>query len=99
MLRGILNAFGFNSPSVLGQQIAPTLCAGMVLPPPLELLFRWIESRRCFVDTPNGRIGFLFPEAEMKQGWADNGRPGGKDIGFAAEVSRDNQDENARQSR
>lgn len=85
MLRGIVNIFGFNPPSVLGQQIAPTLCAGMVLPPPLELLFRWIESRRYFVDTPNGRIGFLFPEVEMKHGWTDDGRPGGTDIGFAAE--------------
>jgi hypothetical protein len=32
-----------------------------------------------------GRIGFLFPEAEMKQGWTDHGRPGGTDIGFAPE--------------
>ncbi len=87
MLRGIANIFGNNlrSRSVLGQQIGLTLCAGMVLPPPLELLFRWIESNRCFVDTPNGRMGFLFPEAEMKQGWTKNRRPGGTDIGFAAE--------------
>jgi len=87
MLREIANIVGFKprGRSVLGQQIGRTLCAGMVLPPPLELLFRWIELRRYFVDTPNGRIGFLFPEAEMKQGWTDHGRPGGTDIGFAAE--------------
>lgn len=72
-------------PSVLGQQISQTLCVGMVLPAPLELLFQWIEANRCFVDTPNGRIGFLFPEEEMKQGWTDNGRPGGTDISFVAE--------------
>lgn len=88
MLRGISNIFGARNTrnrSVLGQQIGSTLCAGMALPSPLELLFRWIEARRFFVDTPNGRIGFLFPEAEMKQGWTDHGRPGGTDIDFAAE--------------
>ncbi len=88
MLRGITNIFGAREPrgrSILGQQISTTLCAGMVLPLPLELLFRWIEARQCFVDLPNGRIGFLFPEAEMKQGWTDRGRPGGTDISFVAE--------------
>jgi hypothetical protein len=88
MLSGITNLFrarGQREQSLLGQQISSTLCPGMVLPPPLELLFRWIEARQCFVDTPNGRIGFLFPEAGMKQGWTDHGRPGGTDIGFAAE--------------
>lgn len=88
MLHLIANIFGVRKPrehSVLGQQIGPTLCAGMALPPSLELLFRWIEARRCFVDTPNGRIGFLFPEAEMKQGWTDHRRPGGTNINFAAE--------------
>lgn len=88
MLRGISNLFGTSKPrgqSVLGQQISATLCAGMVLPPPLELLFRWIEARQCFVDTTNGRLGYLFPDAEMRQGWTDHGRPGGTNIGFAAE--------------
>lgn len=70
---------------MLGQQISSTLCSGMVLPDSFELLFRWIETRQCFVDTPNGRIGFLFPEAEMKRGWSDHGRPGGTEIAFAAE--------------
>lgn len=85
MLRGITSIFRPPGHSVLGQQIGSTLCAGMALPQPLELLFRWIEAKRCYVDTPNGRIGFLFPEDEMKQGWTDHGRPGGTDIGFAAE--------------
>lgn len=86
MLRGITSIFrASRGQSVLGQQIGSTLCAGMALPQPLELLFRWIEARRLYVDTPNGRIGFLFPEDEMKQGWTDDGRPGGTDIGFAAE--------------
>ena len=71
--------------SVLGRQIEATLCSGMSLPLPLEQLFRWIEARQCFVDTPDGRIGFLFPEDKMKLDWTDDGRPGGTDIGFAAE--------------
>lgn len=71
--------------SKLGRQIEATLCAGMALPNALELLFQWIEAHRCFVDTPNGRIGFLFPEAEMKDGWSDLGRPGGTDIEFFGE--------------
>lgn len=88
MLRGIQNIFRSRKPnerSVLGQQIGDTLCPGMDIPPSLELLFRWIERNRCFVDTPNGRIGFLFPEAQMKLGWTELGRPGGTDISFAAE--------------
>ncbi|WP_070158213.1 hypothetical protein [Sphingobium phenoxybenzoativorans] len=71
--------------SKLGQQIEATLCAGMTIPDAFELLFQWIEAHRYFVDTPNGRIGFLFPEAEMKQGWNDTGRPGGTDIEFFGE--------------
>ena len=71
--------------SMLGKQISSTLCAGMELPQPLELLFRWIEARECFVDTPTGRVGFLFPEDQMKQGWTEHGRPGGTKIYFEAE--------------
>lgn len=71
--------------SVLTQQISATLPAGMVLPTPLKWLFNWIEANQYFVDTPNGRIGFLFPEDEMKRGWTNCGRPGGTDIEFAAE--------------
>ena len=87
MLRKIADILEFKrgKRSVLGQQIGLTLCDGMVLPPPLELLFQWIEWRRCFVDTPNGRIGFLFPETEIKQRWTEHGRPGGTTIDFAAE--------------
>jgi hypothetical protein len=71
--------------SVLGKQIEPTLCSGMHLPESLELLFQWIEAKGYFIDTPNGRLGFLFPEKKMKAGWTDAGRPGGTNIEFAAE--------------
>ncbi|WP_143066833.1 hypothetical protein [Sphingobium sp. YR768] len=85
MIPKLFGAFKPRGQFVLGRQIGSTLCPGMVLPPSFELFFQWIEGRRCFVDTPNGRIGFLFPEDEMKRDWTDHGRPGGTDIGFAAE--------------
>jgi hypothetical protein len=71
--------------SVLGQQIAATLLPGMTVPEPLEQLFQWIEQNNLFVDQPAGRIGFLFPEAEMEAGWTDHGRPGGTRIEFFPE--------------
>lgn len=71
--------------SVLGRQIEATLCPGMSVPEPLELLFRWIEAKGYFIDKPDGRLGFLFPEREMKAGWTKTGRPGGTDITFVPE--------------
>lgn len=71
----------------IGQQIEATLCAGMAIPDSFEMLFQWIEAHRYFVDTPNGRIGFLFSEAEMKRGWSNSGRPGGTDIELFGEGS------------
>src|SRR5919197_1067013 len=71
--------------SIIGWQIASTLCPGMVLPDPLERLFRWIEANRYFVDTKDRRIGLLFPDREMRQNWTKDGRPGGTIIQFAAE--------------
>ena len=57
----------------------------MSLPEPLKQLFSWIEARGLYVDTRNGRLGFLFPEAEQRAGRTDTGRPGGTDISFFAE--------------
>lgn len=71
--------------SVIGRQIEATLCPGMSVPAALESLFKWIEGNGYFVDTKDGRIGFLFPEREMKESWTDAGRCGGTDISFAAE--------------
>lgn len=73
------------SDGILANQIEQTLCSGMVLPEPIRRLFAWIELNGFFVDTANGRIGFLFSEAEMKRGWTDRGRPGGTEITFAPE--------------
>jgi len=71
--------------SVIGRQIDATLCPGMSVPAALESLFKWIEGHGYFVDTKDGRIGFLFPERQMKESWTDAGRLGGTDISFAAE--------------
>ncbi len=71
--------------SILGRQIEATLCPGMTLPDELELLFKWIEARRCVIDTPGRRLGFLFPESEMKHGRTAAGRPGGTNITFEPE--------------
>lgn len=65
--------------SVLYEQISKTLLPGMHIPEALRLLFDWIDSNGTYVDTKNGRIGFLFPEPEMKDGWTDSERPGDTD--------------------
>jgi hypothetical protein len=71
--------------SVLGNQIKRTLLPGMHMPQPLELLFEWIEDNKLFIDTANGRLGFLYPEEQLKAGWTETERPGGTNIEFAAE--------------
>jgi hypothetical protein len=69
----------------LKDQIEKTLLQGMSIPREIELLFSWIEENRLFVDTTDGRrIGFLFPEEEMKSSWTDKERLGGTDIEFSA---------------
>jgi hypothetical protein len=70
----------------LYEQIAVTLLPGMVIPDPLQKLFDWIEANGFYIDTKNGqRIGFLFPEDELKKGWTETERPGGTNIEFFAE--------------
>ncbi len=71
--------------AVLVEQIAKTLLKGMAIPHELIALFDWIESNHLYIDTDAGRIGFLFPENELKSGWTDTERPGGTNIDFAAE--------------
>lgn len=70
---------------MLFEQINKTLQPGMGIPEPLRLLFEWIEKRGTYVDRDGGRIGFLFPERAMKEGWTRAGRPGGTDVSFAPE--------------
>lgn len=70
--------------SVLRTQLEDKLLPGMFVPNELSLLYDWIESRGMFVENDGGRIGFLFPEDELKAGWTDTERPGGTIVEFAA---------------
>ncbi|MDX1961506.1 MAG: hypothetical protein SFX18_00045 [Pirellulales bacterium] len=54
------------------------------MPTEQSALFEWIETNRMFVDNDGGRIGFLYPEVELKAGWTDTERPGGKNIEYGA---------------
>lgn len=67
--------------STLGRQISRTLAPGMELPEPLERLFGWIERNGLYADRPDGRVGFLFSEAES----ADEDGIAGTYVEFAAE--------------
>lgn len=69
----------------LEEQIKRSLLPGMSLPDPFIQLFAWIEDKGLYVDTQDGRIGFLYPEADMKAGWTRSGRPGGTNIELTAE--------------
>jgi hypothetical protein len=74
--------------SRLAVEIEAALQPGMVLPDPLRQLFAWIEANRYFSDQKRGnRVGFLFPEADLRAGWTGTERPGGTIIEFAAEGS------------
>lgn len=74
----------------LEEQIRQTLLAGMHTPEPISALFGWIEQNSLYVDRPTGeRIGFLYPEDQLKQSWSDSGRDGGTIIEFAAEGNMD----------
>ena len=55
------------------------------MPDELNELFIWIESNSLYIDEDAGRIGFLFPEDELKNGWTETARPGGTNIEFFAE--------------
>jgi len=76
---------GQSRQSALGRQIEQTLCPGMILPDPLEQLFKWIELKGLYIDTPNGRLGFMYPEEKIKSSRTNSSSPGGTDISFAAE--------------
>ncbi len=70
----------------LEEQITRTLLPGMHMPEAISALFEWIEQNNLYIDRPTGeRIGFLFPDSELKESWSDDSRDGGTIIEFAAE--------------
>lgn len=79
------NPVRYKMKNQLIEQLENVLPAGMTLPEELKLLYNWIEENGLYVDTKDGfRIGFLYPEKEMKESWTDNERDGGTTIDFAA---------------
>ena len=74
--------------SVLHDQLNERLPPGMSIPRPLLRLYSWIEGKGLYRDIQTGRVGFLFPEDEMKAGCTGTQRPGGTRINFSAYGSR-----------
>lgn len=71
--------------SKLLSELESVLPTGMYVPEEIKTLYNWIEKNQLYVQTNSGhRIGFLFPEKELKESWTDNGRNGGTKIEFAA---------------
>jgi hypothetical protein len=71
--------------TTLGEQLRGKLLPGMSIPEPFELLFGWIEDKGLFIDTDDGRLGFLFSRDKIAAEQSETARPGGTDIRFLAE--------------
>ena len=65
-------------------QLEKVLPDGMKFPEELKLLYQWIEENGFYIDSKKGkRIGFLYPEKELKESWTDEERDGGTIIDFS----------------
>lgn len=73
----------------LALEIDATLRPGMELPEPLLQMFVWIEAHGWFEGTKSGRVGYLCPRADLRQGLISSARAGGTFIHFGAEDSED----------
>ncbi|MBU2978760.1 SMI1/KNR4 family protein [Alteromonas sp. C1M14] len=73
----------------LHKSILQTLPNPMSIPEPLAMLFDWIESNGFAEDTEIGRVGYLYPNNQMRHEWTDAQRPGGTLIEFYAEEQID----------
>lgn len=62
---------------------------GMEIPKEIQLLYEWIETNNLYSDSPQlkARVGFLYPEDELKRSRTDKGRKGGTTIEFYAQKS------------
>lgn len=71
--------------SKLLSELESVLPLGMYIPKEIKRLYNWIEENQLYVETKQGfRVGFLFPEKELKESWTDEGRNGGTTIEFTA---------------
>ena len=71
--------------NTLTEQINQTLTPGMVVPIEFEKLFDWIEGNKYYIDTSEGRIGYLFSDDKLSEEWTEQERPGGTIIEFYPE--------------
>lgn len=69
---------------VLGDQLRDVLQPGMSVPTEFLALYDWMEANNLYVENEDGRVGFLFPEDELKRDWTKTERPGGTAIEFSA---------------
>ena len=65
-------------------QLEKVLPTGMKIPNEIKLLYQWIEDNKFYVDNSGGRIGFLYPEKELRDSWTETEREGGTIVEFAA---------------
>ena len=66
------------------EQLAAVMPADVEIPMPIRQLYEWIEQQGFYVDNADGRIGFLYPEEDLRASWTDEGRRGGTTIELAA---------------
>jgi hypothetical protein len=66
------------------QQLAAVMPDGVEIPLPIRQLYEWIEQHGFYVDNADGRIGFLYPEQDLRESWTEEGRRGGTTIELAA---------------
>lgn len=72
--------------TTLEAQLLAVLPPGMQMPAEIVALYRWIESEGLHEDLPTGqRVGRLYPQQALREGWTDDSRPGGTRISFRAE--------------
>lgn len=70
---------------ILYEQLEKVLPPGMIIPEPLELLYKWIEDNETFIDREDGiRFGFLFSEEVFKKTRTETERSGGTNIEIVA---------------
>ena len=65
-------------------QLAAVMPAGVEIPTPIRQLYEWIEQRGLYADNEDHRIGFLYPEQDLRASWTDEGRRGGTTIELVA---------------
>ncbi|CAI3942186.1 unnamed protein product [Commensalibacter communis] len=69
------------------RQLEQNLPAEIAIPHEMKMLYQWIEDHNLFIDTDTHRIGFLYPDDELKANWTDTKRDGGTCVEFCASLN------------